>query len=79
MTGDAPLLRVVRGQPSREELAVVVAVLAGRAAPAPATAPPRPVGAWIDRPALVRHFLEIGPGAWARSGRPPGTRTRAGW
>lgn len=59
-----PLLRVLRGSPSDEELAALVAVLAVRAAgpeAVPATVPSR----WADRDALVRRTLPpAGPGAW---------------
>jgi len=71
-----PLLRVVRGEPTAEELAAlvsVVAALASRAAaardaggPASRSAPPL----WRDRSALVRAPLRAGPGAWRASGLP---------
>lgn len=66
-----PLLRIVHGQPTAEELAAVVTVLAVAAADAGAATAetagngPSP---W-SRPALMhRHpIAEIGPGAWQRS------------
>jgi Acyl-CoA carboxylase epsilon subunit len=76
-----PLLRVVKGDPTPEELAALVAVVAARAAVAGAgagAADPAP-SAWADRAAAVRRPLPVGPGAWARSGRAPGVRTRAAW
>lgn len=67
-----PLLRVVRGDPSPEELAAVVAVLAARASAGSATPPPAPPNGW-------RRPLDRGPGAWRQSGLVKGTRTRASW
>ena len=69
MSGDAsrPLLRVVRGEPTAEELAALVAVVtAGAAVTAPAAAPPPSL--W-GRPVL-RSPLHPGPGAWRASGLP---------
>ena len=64
-----PLLRVVRGEPTAEELAALVAVLAARAnvgsAPAPAHG-----SSWTDRARLVRQPITHGPGAWQASARP---------
>ena len=63
----APLLRVVRGEPTAEELAALVAVLASRpAVDAPAPDAPRP-SAWTDRARYVRRALPRGPGAWKAS------------
>jgi hypothetical protein len=62
----APLLRVVRGNPSAEELAALVAVVATRAAAAEPEPPARPL--W-GRPGL-RPVLTPGPGAWRASGLP---------
>ena len=61
-----PLLRVVRGEPTAEELAALVAVVLARGAaeePAPAARP-----LWAV-PALRGH-LPHGPGAWRASGLP---------
>lgn len=63
---DAPLLRVVRGEPSPEQLAALVAVLASRggAAPAPVVAP----RLWRS---TVRAALPApGPGVWRASTLP---------
>jgi hypothetical protein len=61
-------LKVVRGQPTAEELAAVVVVLTGarqgRTAPAPH---PRP-SLWAAR--QVRPAMIPGPGAWRGSGLP---------
>ncbi|RBY89860.1 acyl-CoA carboxylase subunit epsilon [Blastococcus sp. TF02A-26] len=65
-----PLLRVVKGEPSAEELAaltVVVAALASRGAP---RRRPRPVGAWASPGRTHRRPVQAGPGGWQASGRP---------
>jgi Acyl-CoA carboxylase epsilon subunit len=68
-----PLLRVVRGDASPEEIAGLVAVLMarsgvpggeGRRSPRP------PVSAWADRSRQLRRPLHPGPGAWRRSALP---------
>ena len=64
---DRLLLRVVHGNPTAEELAALVAVVAARASVAAEPGPPpRPL--W-GRPAL-RPTLTPGPGAWRASGLP---------
>ena len=63
-----PVLRVVRGEPSAEELAALVTVLAARAAaPRP---PDRHRSLWRDRSRNIRPPLGAGPGAWRASGLP---------
>jgi hypothetical protein len=64
-----PLLRVVRGEPSAEELAALVALVAARAAAAPPARSAHP-SVWRDRSRLVRPYLRPGPGAWRSAGRP---------
>lgn len=64
-----PLLRVVRGNPSPEELAALVAVVAARGSAAPAEPTPTP-SAWASRAAGLRRPLPHGPGAWRASGLP---------
>ena len=66
-----PLLRVVRGDPSPDELAALVAVVAARAAVAADAEPPRrPLwGRPVLRPTLTCG-LTPGPGAWRASGLP---------
>ena len=63
-----PLLRVVKGDPTPEELAAVVAVLTAiSGGPAP---PARPTGSgWSAYWRSVRAPLIAGPGAWRSSGR----------
>jgi hypothetical protein len=64
-----PLLRVVRGDASPEEIAALVAVLASRAAVA--DEPPEPTrSAWSDRSAQLRRPVTPGPGAWRSSALP---------
>jgi len=64
-----PLLRVVRGEPSDEELAAVTAVLLAAAARAEEP-PPARRSAWADRSALMRRTPYPGPGAWRASAMP---------
>lgn len=65
---EPPFLRVVRGEPTAEELAALVAVLAARAAAAPVQ--PRPRSAWADPASRLRVPLTPGPAAWRRSALP---------
>jgi uncharacterized membrane protein YdfJ with MMPL/SSD domain len=70
---DQPLLRVVRGDPTADELAalvaVLVAVLAARAA-GPAAAALGSRTAWNDPARLVREPLHPRPGGWRGSALP---------
>ena len=61
-----PLLRVVRGDPTPEELAALIAVVSARGGDVEEPAPPRSL--W-GRPAL-RPTLHPGPGAWRASTLP---------
>jgi hypothetical protein len=66
-----PLLRVVRGDPTAEEIAALVAVLLARSADAEAPGQARSVkNAWSDRSRQLRRPLSPGPGAWRRSALP---------
>jgi hypothetical protein len=68
---DRPILRVVRGDATPEEIAALVAVLLARSADAEAPSPARSVsGSWADRSRLLRRPLSPGPGAWRRSALP---------
>ena len=63
-----PLLRVVKGDPTPEELAALVAVVAslgGSAAP-----PARRTPEWNHNRRMQRVVLRPGPGAWRASGLP---------
>jgi hypothetical protein len=64
---DRPVIRVVRGEPTAEELAaltVVVAALSRRRE----RRRPVPVGAWADPGRAHRRALRTGPGAWRAAG-----------
>ncbi|MDR2983392.1 MAG: acyl-CoA carboxylase subunit epsilon [Nocardiopsaceae bacterium] len=68
-----PFLYVVRGTPTEDELAAVVAVLATRARAGSAGVPlsARPVSSsWSERSRLMRESISPGPGAWRRSALP---------
>ena len=69
MTGESPLLRVVKGQPTDDELAALTVVVAALSQRRPRRRP-TPVGGWADRTQLFRSPSRPGPGAWAASGRP---------
>ena len=63
-----PLLRIVKGEPTFEELAaltVVVATLSQRRS----RRRPTPVGAWASSADGHRRPLQFGPGGWRASGR----------
>ena len=68
---EAPVLRVVKGEPSDEELAALVAVVVARTANAG-----RPDektqgrSAWGDPARAVRPVLSPGPDGWRRSAFP---------
>jgi hypothetical protein len=63
-----PLLRIVKGDPSPEEVAALVAVIATLGGPA--DAPPRRTPVWSAPRRLVRVTHRHGPGAWRASGLP---------
>jgi hypothetical protein len=68
---DQPILRVVRGDATPEEIAALVAVLVTRSADAEAPGRARSVNsAWSDRSRLLRRPLSPAPGAWRRSALP---------
>ena len=64
-----PVLHVVRGDATPEEIAALVAVLLSRPAAAESAPWPSP-SAWADRSRLLRRPLQPGPGAWRRSALP---------
>ena len=69
-TPDAPFVRVVRGEPTAEELAALVVALAATAGAEP-TAPLPPVrSGWASYADAIRAPLHPGPGAWVASARP---------
>jgi hypothetical protein len=65
-----PLLRVVKGEPTAEELAALVAVIAARSGGAGDDVGSGPRSAWTDRSRYVRRPLTPGPGAWTASALP---------
>jgi hypothetical protein len=69
VTGDRPLLRIVKGEPTAEEIAaltVVVAALSQRRE----RRRPTPVGAWASFSGTHRRPLRHGEGGWQAAGRP---------
>ena len=65
----APVLTVVRGEPTAAELAALIVVLGGRAEQAVAS-PRGPVSQWAERARFMRPALQAGPGAWRASALP---------
>ncbi|WP_327295651.1 MULTISPECIES: acyl-CoA carboxylase epsilon subunit [unclassified Streptomyces] len=64
------MIKVVRGNPTPEELAAAVAVVQARAAAAVAepSRPPLPPEEWSDPARIARHRIQQpGPRAWART------------
>jgi hypothetical protein len=69
VSDEAPaMLQVVRGDPTDEELAALLAVLGARSGAD--TGGPRPRSGWNDPARLVRRTLRPGPGGWRASGQP---------
>ena len=66
---DEPLFRVVKGSPTDEELAALVAVLTLRSGGRAAEPEPQPSG-WSAYWRSVRAPVQPGPEAWRMSGRP---------
>jgi hypothetical protein len=63
-----PLLRVVRGEPTADELAALIAVVTARAAATTTVARPR--STWSDPARRLRRPVPPGAGAWRRSALP---------
>ena len=66
---NGPLLRVVKGEPTAEELAALVAVVAARRANPTGPGPQTPRSAWAAPQWRLRRPLSSGPGGWRSSGR----------
>jgi hypothetical protein len=67
-----PVLRVVKGEPTAEELAaltVVVAALSQRRSQGRSQRRPTPVGAWASYSDAHRRPLQVGHGGWRAAGR----------
>jgi hypothetical protein len=65
-----PVLRVIRGNATAEEIAALLAVVAARARAVPGPASRRPSSAWSDRSQTMRAATPPGPGAWRASAWP---------
>ena len=63
-----PLLRVLSGEPTAEELAALTVVVAALSQRRARRGPP-PVGGWADPADLHGRALHPGPGGWRASGR----------
>jgi Acyl-CoA carboxylase epsilon subunit len=71
VTDSGPVLRVIRGDATPEEIAALAAVLLSRSAADAGAPPSRPApSAWSDRSRLLRRPLHPSPDAWRRSGLP---------
>ncbi len=68
-TPDRPVLRIVRGDATPEEVAALVAVIAAMSAGGGPTRP-KPRSSWADPARRMRTSLPHGPGAWRASGLP---------
>jgi hypothetical protein len=65
---ERPLLRVVQGEPSVEELAALTVVVAALSQPRERRRPV-PVGAWASYADGHRRAHQVGSGGWRASGR----------
>ncbi|SFO21437.1 Acyl-CoA carboxylase epsilon subunit [Geodermatophilus obscurus] len=68
-SSDRALLRVVRGEPSAEELAALTVVVAALSRQGRPRQRPVPVGAWASPGDAHRPGLRPGPGGWRAAGR----------
>jgi hypothetical protein len=66
-SAETPLLRIVKGDPTPDEVAALVAVVSALAG-APGEQKPKRRAEWSARHRLVRRTLHHGPGAWRSSG-----------
>ncbi|MCD2197412.1 acyl-CoA carboxylase subunit epsilon [Actinomycetospora endophytica] len=65
-----PVLRIVRGDPTPEEVAALTAVLAAASGGGGEPEETGPTSVWNERESLVRRPLTPGPGAWRASALP---------
>jgi len=63
-------LRIVRGEPTAEEIAVVTALVTARAAAVPRELPRERRGGWNDPAGMRRRQLIPGPNAWRAAVQP---------
>ena len=68
-TPQHPVLRVVKGDATPEEVAALVAVIASMSGGA-APAKPKPRSTWADPRRRMRTTLPHGPGAWRATALP---------
>ena len=68
-SGRHPLLRVVKGEPSAEELAALTVVVAALSQTRGSRRRPTPVGAWASYSDAHRRPLRAGHGGWRAAGR----------
>lgn len=66
---DAPVLRVVHGDPTPEELAVVTALVSAAGGEVEDSATPTLRGRWNDPASRMRQPVRPGPGAWRSAPR----------
>ena len=66
---DQPVLRVIRGNATPEEIAAIVAVLTLRGQPA-APGPSRTLSIWADKGRMMREPVFPSSGGWRRSAFP---------
>ncbi|MGH3355270.1 MAG: acyl-CoA carboxylase subunit epsilon [Nocardioidaceae bacterium] len=69
-THDQPVLRDVRGDPTDDEVAALIAVLAARARAATTDRPPPRRSEWASHERRMRRPLTPAPGAWRASALP---------
>jgi hypothetical protein len=70
-TNDSVTLSVLRGEPTAEELAALVAVIAGRAAQGLGQSKGgAPMSGWTDRSRYVRGRLPHSPDGWRQAALP---------
>jgi hypothetical protein len=61
---DEPLLRIVSGNPTPDELAAVTVLLTALRRTAAEPEQPAPAGGWSDLSLRIRRVPAPGPGAW---------------
>lgn len=64
-TASEPVLRIVRGEPTNDEIAALIVAISALRQPSSLPQPRR--SAWSDRSALLRRPLHPGPIAWRTS------------
>jgi len=67
---DEPILQVVKGDPTPEELAALIAVVSARSSASAVPAEPDRAGDWATYWRHARRPLHPGPGRWRASAHP---------